>query len=72
MQRQEVNGPIAVEDILSAVSVMDIPVDDQHPIQPECQPGVGRRDATLLYRQNPIGRDTTAWCPGGRISPMAR
>ena len=45
---------VAGEDVLGAVAVVHVEVDDRHPLRP-CRPARGaRRSATLLKKQKPI------------------
>ncbi len=44
MDREERDRGIVVEDLLGAVAVVDVPVDDQDPVEPEPLDGVRRGD----------------------------
>jgi hypothetical protein len=56
----------ATEDLGGAVAVVNIPVEDEDPLDAEL--GDRQRDgtATLSKRQKPIARAGSAWWPGGR------
>ena len=68
---EEEHPRLAVEHGLGAVAVVDVPVDDEYPLQPPLLEGVGGRTAMLLNRQKPMPRLRVAWWPGGLTSRNA-
>ena len=67
MGRHVEHAGVVVEDVLGAVAVVDVPVDDGHALAAGGDPRPPPT-AALLKRQNPIARSRTAWWPGGRAS----
>ena len=61
---------VVLEDVLGAVAVVRVPVDDEHPLAP-ARPASAAATAMLLSRQKPIARVAVAWCPGGRTARKA-
>ena len=70
VQRDVQDVGVGVEDVLGAVAVVRVPVDDQRPARPRSR-SAAAATATLLSRQKPIAWSGSAWWPGGRTAQNA-
>ena len=64
-------GRIFFEDVLGAVSVMNVEIDDADAPDVPDPLDISAAMATLLKKQNPMARFGSAWWPGGRTAQKA-
>ena len=53
MQRDEENGVVVLEDRLRPVAVVDVPVEDRHPLDAELRLRPPRRDRNVVEEAEP-------------------
>ena len=69
MDRDEEDAVVAAEDRLGAVAVVDVEIDDGHPLQPELRLRVARRDGDVVDEaesHRPVGERMVAGRPAER------
>lgn len=66
LRRAEQHRRIVPEDVLRAVAVVHVPIDDRHALGPMPALGVAGGDGGVVEETKPIALDFSAWWPGGR------